>query len=89
MSEGITHMTREQWEVLGIEQTKDEEVIVNAYRTKLLGVNPEDDQEGFMKLREAFENAMAYAKSEDLGEEEKKQDGPVFSEDPAVDAAIK
>ena len=50
------------WKILEIEKTKDEEVIRNAYREKLRFVNPEDDQQGFMELRQAYEEALAYAK---------------------------
>ncbi len=49
------------WKILEIEKTKNEEVIKNAYREKLRRVNPEDDQEGFMELRKAYEEAMQYA----------------------------
>lgn len=50
------------WKILEIEKTKDEDVIRNAYREKLRFVNPEDDQQGFMELRQAYEEAIAYAK---------------------------
>lgn len=61
------------WKVLGIDETKDENVIRQAYRQKLSGVNPEEDQAGFMRLREAYEQALAYAnetaeKSDDIEE---------------------
>ena len=58
--------TVEMWKVLGIEPTKDEQEIVNAYRTKVVTVNPEDDQDGFMRLREAFEMAMNFAREDDI-----------------------
>ena len=65
------------WEILGIEQTKDKDLIKNAYRNQLVSVNPEDDQEGFMRLREAYENALRYA---DIAEEEEtyENDGDDF-----------
>ena len=66
----------EMWKILDIEPTKDENEIVNAYRTKVVTVNPEDDAEGFMKLREAFEMAIGYAREEekkDKPEEEKTE----------------
>ena len=47
--------------VLGIEPTKDERIIKNAYREKLVITNPEDDPEGFKRLRAAFDAANAYA----------------------------
>ncbi len=58
--------TVEMWQVLDIEPTKDEEKIVAAYRTKVVTVNPEDDQDGFMRLREAFEMAINYAREDDV-----------------------
>lgn len=49
--------------VLGIEETKDEDVIRTAYRQRLITVNPEDDPEGFKRLRRAYEEAVAFAKT--------------------------
>ena len=37
--------------ILGIESTKDERIIKNAYRERLAVTNPEDDPEGFKELR--------------------------------------
>lgn len=53
------------WFILGIEQTKDLERIRDAYREKLVQVNPEDDPEGFKELREAYEEANRLARQED------------------------
>lgn len=49
------------WSVLGIEETKDKDLLKTAYREKLKDVNPEDDQQGFMRLREAYEEALRLA----------------------------
>lgn len=58
------------WITLGIDETKDKELIKKAYRTKLTTVNPEDDPDGFMRLREAFEEANRLAdKEEDASDE--------------------
>lgn len=66
----------EIFQVLGIETTKDEGAIRNAYREKLLMTNPEDDPEGFKKLREAYEKACAYVKQADKKEQGKPDDTP-------------
>ena len=79
------------WKILGIEETKDEELIRNAYRTEVVKVNPEDDAEGFKLLREAYDEAMAFAASSDEegGEQPKKEGPPVCAaenENPAIKA---
>ena len=61
--------TVDMWKILEIEPTKDQEAIVNAYRSKVVTVNPEDDAEGFMLLREAFEMAMKFATEDDVLED--------------------
>lgn len=53
------------WKILGIEPTKDKSIIKQAYRKCLQTVNPEDDAEGFMELRAAFEQANKLADTED------------------------
>lgn len=62
----------EVFQILEIEATKDERAIKNAYRNKLAVTNPEDDPEGFKRLRAAFEAACQYAKTSD--EEEAPQE---------------
>lgn len=49
------------WEVLGIEETWQEEVIRKAYLKKLPQFHPEENPEGFKALREAMEEAMKEA----------------------------
>lgn len=61
---------------LGIEKTKDERAIKDAYRKKLVITNPEDDPEGFKKLRAAYEEACSYARTQDEEEEPKKDETP-------------
>lgn len=56
---------------LGIEETKEESLIQDAYRSLLKQTNPEDDPEGFKKLREAYETAVAWARKAE--QEEKKE----------------
>jgi|GEM_PF-1626725 len=52
----------EFWAALGIEQTKDEEAIHAAYREKLQLVHPEEHPEEFMQLRQAYDEALRYAR---------------------------
>ncbi len=51
--------------ILGIEITKDENLIRSAYRMALPANNPEENPEGFKSLREAYENALAYSRTPD------------------------
>ena len=62
--------------VLGIDETKDEQEIKNAYRSLLKTANPEDDPEGFKRLREAYEEALRLAKQPEEEEEKEKTGGP-------------
>lgn len=54
--------------VLEIECTKDEMLIKQAYRRLLTKTNPEDDPEGFKRLRTAYETACVYAKRQEQEE---------------------
>lgn len=58
--------------ILGIQETKDEQVIRDAYRAVLKTVNPEDDPEGFKRLREAYEGALSLARRREDHEEKEK-----------------
>ncbi len=49
------------WKILKIEATTDKTAIRDAYRKLLSVTNPEDKPEEFKQLREAYEQAMAYA----------------------------
>lgn len=60
------------FQILGISVTKDEEEIRKAYREVLKDTNPEDDPEGFKRLRQAYEEALRLV-SEPENEEEEEQ----------------
>ena len=49
------------WDILGISETKDVEKLKIAYRNQLKTTNPEDDPQGFMELRKAYEEALKLA----------------------------
>ncbi|HOJ78322.1 MAG TPA: J domain-containing protein [Bacillota bacterium] len=46
------------WHILGIEPTVDLKTIKKAYALKLRIHHPEDDPEGFNRLRSAYEAAL-------------------------------
>ena len=50
------------WNILGIAPTSDKSAIKKAYRSRLAETNPEDKPEEFMELRQAYEEALEYAK---------------------------
>lgn len=56
--------------ILGIEITKDENLIRSAYRMALPANNPEENPEGFKSLREAYEKALEYSRTPDENPEQ-------------------
>lgn len=64
--------------VLGIKVTKDEEQIRQAYHIKLEENHPEDDPEGFKRLRSAYEQALLFVR-----EPEAKDEGEVRDDTPS------
>lgn len=60
--------------ILGIEETKDERTIKTAYMRLLKETNPEDDPEGFKRLRTAYETASALARQQEPEENEEKEE---------------
>lgn len=57
------------WNILEIEETKDTNRITDAYYEKLNKVHPEEDPEGFMALRKAYEEALELSQEEEIEEE--------------------
>lgn len=51
------------WEILGLAPTADARAIKRAYAALLKKVHPEDDPEGFQRLREAYGEALELAKT--------------------------
>ncbi|MBO5389489.1 MAG: tetratricopeptide repeat protein [Lachnospiraceae bacterium] len=66
------------WDILGCEETKDKMVLKTAYRAKLKLVNPEDDPEGFMRLRQAYEEALNYSDSQNQDVDD-SEDSPLLT----------
>lgn len=65
---------RKVWQVLGIAPVKDKEKIRAAYRKQLMSTHPEEDEVGFKRLRQSYEQALAWA---DTAESEQKEETPV------------
>ena len=53
-------MAMSPWDLLGIAPTTDVRAILRAYAEKLRVTRPEDDPEGFQRLVEARERALAW-----------------------------
>ena len=52
-------MENDCWNILGIEPTEDKKSIKKAYRILLKHHHPEDDPEGFQRLKEAYDDALS------------------------------
>lgn len=63
------------WTVLGINQTKDKDEIKKAYRRLLSKTNPEDNPEGFMELRAAYEEGIRLADEGEVLDDNTAEDG--------------
>lgn len=61
------------FQILGISETKDEDTIRQSYLRLLKDTNPEDDPEGFKRLREAYEEAVRLSKMREADEEQEPQ----------------
>ncbi len=61
------------FQVLEIAETKEEDRIRQRYLSLLKDTNPEDDPEGFKRLREAYEEALRFAAEREKEAEEEPQ----------------
>lgn len=52
------------WSILGLEPTKEVSAIRRAYAQQSRTCHPEEDPEGFLRLREAYQAALAYAEND-------------------------
>lgn len=68
------------WSVLGLEPTRDVSAIRRAYARKSRECHPEEDPEGFLRLREAYQAALAYAQRDEAASA--GQAGPESAQSP-------
>ncbi|MGZ7442896.1 J domain-containing protein [Paenibacillus sp. TH7-28] len=78
------------WKILGIDPTQDQSQIRKAYARMLKKYHPEDDPEGYQRLREAFDEAMKLAKQGEVfldvfldGEETEEEEDEALEEEGA------
>lgn len=67
------------WEVLGIDPTPDERAIKRAYAKQLKQTRPDEDKEGFLRLRAAYEHALEIRHWHEDADEEEDDDSEVIS----------
>ena len=68
------------WSILGLDPTQDVSAIKRAYALKSRTCHPEEDPEGFLRLRQAYQAALDYA--EGRGNASPEAEGP--SNDPGA-----
>ena len=61
------------WTILGLEPTRDVSAIKRAYAEKAKTCHPEEDPQGFLKLRNAYQAALDYAEGEAEAEEPEEE----------------
>ena len=60
--------------ILELDGLTDEQTVKSAYMKKLKLTNPEDDPEGFRRLREAYEGALLLLREADEKEQEEERE---------------
>ena len=65
------------FQILGLSETREEGIIRQGYLTLLKDTNPEDDPEGFKRLREAYEEALRFARQREEEMEEKQPEDEI------------
>ncbi|NVZ19609.1 DnaJ domain-containing protein [Pseudomonas costantinii] len=68
------------WTVLQLTDDADERTIKRAYARLLKSCRPDDDAEGFQRLREAYEHALSDARWRADNEEEQSASAPVLEQ---------
>ena len=79
------------WKTLGIEKTADEKAVKKAYRQKLKVTRPDDNEKAFIKLRQAYEEALEYVNDNTFYEENYEEDYDFYeeaNEEPCEDAEL-
>ena len=75
------------WDILEINPTDNASIVKKAYAKKLKLYHPEDDPEGYQKLREAYDSALKYVRNNknkppiNSSKEERNEDSEVILED--------
>ena len=71
------------WDILGLAPTKDLGAIRRAYAAAAAQYNPEDHPEEFLAVRQAYEQAVAYARGQEslVDTSERTSTLPPYSEE--------
>lgn len=72
------------WEILGIEPTDNPAHIKKAYAKKLKIHNPEDDPEGFQRLREAYDTALKFTRNTKRNRLREDEPAPIKRQPPQL-----